>query len=283
VDGSDKLTIHFRDIVLRENLQYPPIITPLRINDLVAITKVLREDIALVMAHTYGGPETKNTKEAIEIYWNNLKSEFIVDPIGPEESIPPSAESIARHNAGIDSNLETGHEFRLLYLLPASNWDDPLECSLVPDAFENAPQYKALSYTWGLQKGSQGSLDVVVNGEHQAFQITTNLDSALRDLRSAMESSDKYLVLWVDAVCIKRRNMAEKSHQIQQMKRICSEATRVVVWLGKATDKGSEVFKILDTMEDFIGEFSSMMLSGGIEAPSVPDPDPLNAIGESPR
>jgi hypothetical protein len=73
--------------------------------------------------------------------------------------------------------------------------------------------------------------------------------------------------------------MEEKSHYIQQIKRIYSEATWIVVWLGDATDKGSEAFKILDTMEDVLGEFSSMMLSGGIEAPSVPDLDPFNVMG----
>jgi hypothetical protein len=40
---------------------------PLWENDLVAIIELLWENIALVMAHTYDGPETKNIKEATEI------------------------------------------------------------------------------------------------------------------------------------------------------------------------------------------------------------------------
>lgn len=41
-------------------------------------------------------------------------------------------------------------------------------------------------------------------------------------------------VLWVDAICINQSNPDEKNHQVRQMYRIYSSASRVLIWLGNA-------------------------------------------------
>jgi hypothetical protein len=47
---------------------------------------------------------------------------------------------------------------------------------------------------------------------------------------------DKTRVLWADAVCINQADPVEKSSQVLLMPHIYSQATRVLVWLGAATD-----------------------------------------------
>jgi hypothetical protein len=70
-----------------------------------------------------------------------------------------------------------------------------------PDASSNgagqwAPQYEALSYTWG---DPTDKLSIEVNGS--TIQVTTNLFSALLALRKPNEDR----ILWIDALYIKSR------------------------------------------------------------------------------
>jgi hypothetical protein len=44
------------------------------------------------------------------------------------------------------------------------------------------------------------------------------------------------LTIWVDAICIDQKNLAEISHQIVLMEEIYSWAETVFIWLGPATE-----------------------------------------------
>lgn len=41
--------------------------------------------------------------------------------------------------------------------------------------------------------------------------------------------------LWTDSICIEQDNVLEKNHQLQQMGQIYFQASRVLIWLGQAT------------------------------------------------
>ncbi|KAK0634143.1 heterokaryon incompatibility, partial [Immersiella caudata] len=82
--------------------------------------------------------------------------------------------------------------------------------------------YDALSYTWGnLAKTHEMKIG------DASLPITTNLYMALRELRRKHT-----LTLWVDAVCIDQSNCQERNHQVRMMRRIFSNASSVIVWLG---------------------------------------------------
>ncbi|KIL88617.1 hypothetical protein FAVG1_07864 [Fusarium avenaceum] len=85
-------------------------------------------------------------------------------------------------------------------------------------------EYKALSYAWGLP--SRNDPTVLVND--CPVTVTINLEQALKYERSP----DKYVILWVDALCIDQKNNYERTFQVSQMGRIYSKATEVVVFLG---------------------------------------------------
>jgi hypothetical protein len=128
----------------------------------------------------------------------------------------------------VSQNNDGVYPIRLLHLLPAPDAASPLRCRLVeaeipdylpdpkaPDT-QRTPQctheaYHALSYTWGDPVFPE-TLEVLPSdgikghGAHERhpdslgiINITRNLHSALQNLRR----SDKTLVLWVDAVCIR--------------------------------------------------------------------------------
>lgn len=115
-----------------------------------------------------------------------------------------------------------GAEIRLLELLPGKT-DAQLCCSLRVVSLDKRSKFEALSYVWG---DATITRPILVSGE--PFQVTTNLEDGLRALRYRR----KPRTLWVDAICINQRDVAEKNLQVPPMSRIYRDATRVVAWLG---------------------------------------------------
>jgi len=137
-------------------------------------------------------------------------------------------------------------EVRLLKLLPGCD-AVAVRCELVhwppkfefdPDVFTNSTQqsssvfssierYEALSYTWDTESVASHSLVPIILNDHK-FEVTANLESALRHLR--YEASPR--TFWVDAICIDQKNNTEKEQQVKVMHQIYDRAENVVVWLG---------------------------------------------------
>ncbi|KAF2877025.1 heterokaryon incompatibility protein-domain-containing protein [Massariosphaeria phaeospora] len=111
---------------------------------------------------------------------------------------------------------------RVLELLPALSETTPLACRLRSGRIGSA--YEALSYVWG-----DVSDTVDLHCEGKTTGITQNLDAALRHVRY----HDRSRYLWVDAVCINQRDMAERGHQVKLTRKIYKYAKGVLVWIGK--------------------------------------------------
>ncbi|KAK4195883.1 hypothetical protein QBC40DRAFT_268909 [Triangularia verruculosa] len=118
---------------------------------------------------------------------------------------------------------------RLLRLLPCSDEDPRIECTLFPHHLldsETTHPFEAVSYVWG----SQDNLQCIrVNGLE--CKVRENLYALLLRLR------DRFIerVIWVDAICINQEDTTEKGYQVQSMAKIYAKASRVLVWLGAAT------------------------------------------------
>lgn len=119
-------------------------------------------------------------------------------------------------------------EIRLITLLPSDETSSKIECLLSHVSLNSKPDYEALSYAWGDQKEDIGAISL----GGKPFPVTPNLESALRYLRLA----EKPRTLWVDALSINQIDDEEKTHQVQHMRTIYELASRVVIWLGKASD-----------------------------------------------
>jgi hypothetical protein len=128
-------------------------------------------------------------------------------------------------------NLSTD-EFRLLVLHPGE-YTQGINCSLIHHSLGHHKDYEALSYTWGDDASPR---TIMLDG--LCFQVNKNLDIALRHLRRLPHSGER--VLWIDALCINQENSEERSHQVRQMYKIYSSASRVVAWLGQA-EGGSDM------------------------------------------
>ncbi|KAI6083982.1 HET-domain-containing protein [Hypoxylon rubiginosum] len=115
-------------------------------------------------------------------------------------------------------------EIRLL-VLQRSRLSDPVRCTLRTVSLDTPPYFEALSYVWGDMSVKK---PITVDGEE--FQVTVNLESALRALRRPFRQH----TLWVDAVCINQDDIPEKNIQVPQMGRLYGSAGSVIVWLGSS-------------------------------------------------
>ncbi|KAG5926091.1 hypothetical protein E4U42_003660, partial [Claviceps africana] len=100
-----------------------------------------------------------------------------------------------------------------------------LVCRLHTTTFAQRPRYETLSYRWGDDAQTEA---VVVNGVE--LRVTTNLWHALHYLREHPRDTP----IWIDALSINQRDVAERSRQLRIMPHIYARASCTLVWLGRA-------------------------------------------------
>ncbi|KAF2006132.1 HET-domain-containing protein, partial [Amniculicola lignicola CBS 123094] len=165
----------------------------------------------------------------------------------PHDSEPRRTDPEHQHNITpryTYSRLSSDHaSIRLIEVLPGNN-ESPLQCQLSHHPLDSDLQFYALSYTWDQGGGYQ---DIGCDGRN--LRVTKNLCNFLLQFRE----TETRQFLWVDAICIDQENFEERSSQVQLMRRIYSDATRVFVWLGNANSTTALAFRLIeDTILDQI-------------------------------
>lgn len=117
-------------------------------------------------------------------------------------------------------------QIRLVSILPG-RYSDAIVCELRTADVENLPGYYSLSYAWG---DWTDLCHILLNGV--SFNVTRNLEAALRRLRQSTESR----LFWIDMLCINQDSVEERSHQVNLMQLIYSGAQEVFLWLGDYAD-----------------------------------------------
>ncbi|KPM46322.1 hypothetical protein AK830_g23 [Neonectria ditissima] len=128
---------------------------------------------------------------------------------------------------------------RVLVLEPAWKRSDPIRCSfeeisLDHDKKDLAFDFEALSYTWGVPRGTQ---PIFCQG--RTVLVTPNCEQAILHIRRRSKARR----IWIDAICINQQSIEEKNQQVPLMGEIYHGATRTIIWLGPNSDP--ELFKVL--------------------------------------
>ncbi|USP74767.1 hypothetical protein yc1106_02041 [Curvularia clavata] len=129
-----------------------------------------------------------------------------------------------------DPNRNVTAYSRLLELWPGEG-ADPFLCTLQNVDIEHPHvPFEALSYVWGKEKSD----NVLLCADNQGnilgqLELTKNLEQALRGLRHPQQRR----ILWIDAICIRQDDNAERSRQVSYMRSVYNNASRVIVWLGE--------------------------------------------------
>ncbi|KAI3542625.1 hypothetical protein CSPX01_06830 [Colletotrichum filicis] len=144
----------------------------------------------------------------------------------------PPAYSPPSYPSTIYTPLAQSDVVRVLILYPAITHDAEIQCELLSTEISTCQEleqsYVALSYVWGDQSDPQ----LVYVNNYEVY-IGRNLSEALRHLRRR----DCPIRLWADALCINQNDVAERNHQVHQMRNIYSSALETVIYLGE--DDGS--------------------------------------------
>lgn len=137
------------------------------------------------------------------------------------------------------ANFET----RLLEILdtPGQGFST-IRCRMVHASLVKPPDYHALSYCWG-----DKSITTAIELNGQAFYVTLNLESALRELQRQGITR-----VWVDAISINQSDLFERSSQIARMGQIYTRAKAVIAWLGPASHSSDNAIAALN----FLGPYA---------------------------
>ncbi|KAK5709509.1 hypothetical protein LTR17_019736 [Elasticomyces elasticus] len=120
-------------------------------------------------------------------------------------------------------------EIRLLVVKKAEFRSDDIYCELRRAFLQDipVPSYFTVSYVWGnITKRTAIYLD------GQRVEIGASAVQVLRRFRYG----DRDMLLWIDAVCINQRDIAERSQQVAIMGDIYSNSSHNLVWLGDDSD-----------------------------------------------
>ncbi|KAH6880004.1 heterokaryon incompatibility protein-domain-containing protein [Thelonectria olida] len=115
---------------------------------------------------------------------------------------------------------------RLLTLHPGEG-ASRVQCSLSAVRLSDQPKYEALSYS----SEDPRSLMKCILLDEEKYPVCDNLWWALLYLRHPSETR----VLWVDGICINKNDIQERNCQVELTGMIVSQASCVVMWLGRAT------------------------------------------------
>ncbi|KAH7087990.1 heterokaryon incompatibility protein-domain-containing protein [Paraphoma chrysanthemicola] len=143
----------------------------------------------------------------------------------------PNQEDLFRHRPlDLDPSV---HSIRLIRIHAAEDEVEPIKCDIKTATIND--EYICLSYVWG--EPTPGHW-ILVN--EKRLYVRQNVWDFLNTACRMEEFRDTWI--WIDAICIDQGNVRERGHQVQQMGRIFSNATRVVAWLGLDLDV-SRLFK----------------------------------------
>ncbi|CAH0055873.1 unnamed protein product [Clonostachys solani] len=119
--------------------------------------------------------------------------------------------------------------------------DEILSCTLDTVDLDNPERpYEAISYQWGSPKVSK--LPISISGK-EVF-ISTTLTNILMGLRLR----DRVRIVWADALCINQGDHAERQQQVGLMRRVYSQASRVVICLGAHKSLAKESFSAVEKL-----------------------------------
>ncbi|KAE9373085.1 HET-domain-containing protein [Stipitochalara longipes BDJ] len=105
---------------------------------------------------------------------------------------------------------------------------------------EAAPEYDAVSYTWG---DDMTAISVPCN--ETSLEIRTNLSKALPFIHD-FRPEPRTRPLWVDGICLNQGDPTEKEIHVPLMNEVYANASRTLIWLGEA-DENSDL--ALDNIE----------------------------------
>ena len=158
---------------------------------------------------------------------------------------------------------------RLLRLRTPRLLSRHIKCEMIQVPLRKAPDYLALSYTWG-DPTPRFELECTEESElgksSGILPLTESLDSYLHHfLAQDKDRSHNFTeYIWIDALCINQGDLKEKIKQVAMMGDIYRNAIQVSIWLGESTEDSDHAIDVLIR----INNSSSSRLTGDTGGPN---------------
>ncbi|KAH7093610.1 heterokaryon incompatibility protein-domain-containing protein [Paraphoma chrysanthemicola] len=143
---------------------------------------------------------------------------------------PPSCNAPKASEKRVFQHSPLNHEvssIRLVRILEPTTPGERVRCQIRHGSVED--EYTCLSYVWG-EEDAEDLIEI----DGSPFPVRNNLMAFLLTARSKPHIRSAWL--YIDALCINQANVTERNHQVQQMGKIYSNATKVISWLGPSRD-----------------------------------------------
>jgi hypothetical protein len=134
-------------------------------------------------------------------------------------------------------------EIRVVIVASSEDRSSTIHCGLQTISIQNGRStlpYDAISYFWGSTSTTEEVhvFPVFPTVADRAccvgVPVTRALAGALRQFRARATRLKRPLILWTDAICIHQLDAAERSQQVNIMRRVYESAESVLVWLGES-------------------------------------------------
>ena len=131
----------------------------------------------------------------------------------------------------------------------------PLELNLSVCNLIEAPDFYAVSYTWG-----SGILSKTAIINKIPMMVTENCYYALSQIHLHFQSSpsgspesatSKGVYLWIDSICINQNDMKEKGFQVAMMFEIYMRAIKVLACIGPHQNDSERLMEVLEEIKSF--------------------------------
>jgi hypothetical protein len=122
----------------------------------------------------------------------------------------------------------TQKQIRLLRLRHRAHHGHLPQYELHTFDLDKAPNYIALSYTWGPESPKYS-----IRVNRRKLQIRANLYAFLQGFVARG-------YIWIDQICIDQSNPEEKNHQVRMMAQIYKDCDSMIIWLGSKDSRFRE-------------------------------------------
>ncbi|KAI4945584.1 hypothetical protein J4E91_007927 [Alternaria rosae] len=168
-------------------------------------------------------------------------------------------------------SLAAPDHIRLITIVPGER-GSAIKLGIERADINSHPKYECLSYAWGTD-GPDRSITI----NDSSLFVTATLYVALEHLRDASQERK----IWIDAICINQKDITERNSQVAIMRKIYRNATRVIVWIGPATESSEQAMEFLEMLATarkhrkwYTIDWSKFDQKNKEPNPDPPNPDP---------
>ncbi|PPJ60719.1 hypothetical protein CBER1_03478 [Cercospora berteroae] len=165
---------------------------------------------------------------------------------------------LIRHVPGVWSPppmTDSSSQIRLLWI-HAGHGDDEIRCTVSVWDLEDAPEFRAISYTWGAPDPGAFVLMTSMTTSYggYGFGVVDCIRVRVRDnARYALWQArlhDPNSHLWIDSLCINQTDLREKTAQVSMMAEIYTKAEMVLACVGPSVESSHAIHELCHRLHD---------------------------------